>query len=144
MLLRVLPEHAPVPSLYDFVQEHFISMDKLPAADVANFPLYFIIHCGRELGFDLKGGYSNETPYLDLQEGGFTNNMPTITPFLSTEDAEQMARLLDVRDYNGLKTIELNSNVRLRLIDWYITFLQRHTQHMASVRSLSILRTILH
>ena len=72
LLLRLLPEHAPMPELFDFSIHYFQELDKLSVSDVANFPLYFIIHCSRFLGYDIKGNYSADTPHLNLHEGGFT------------------------------------------------------------------------
>src|ERR1019366_7795268 len=63
VLLRLLPENAPLPALFDFVYEYFITLDKMPATGIANFPLFFIIHCSREFGFELKGSYNTQTPY---------------------------------------------------------------------------------
>jgi DNA repair protein RecO (recombination protein O) len=144
ILLRLLPEHAPLPGLFNFVHDYFITLDKTPVNEIGNFPLYFIIHCGRDLGFDPKGSYSSQTPHLNLQEGGYTEHAPAVVPYMSEEDAIVMDQLLKAGDYESLKQINLNSDMRMRMTDWYITFLQQHTQHMGPVRSLSILRTVLH
>jgi len=144
LLLRLLPEQGPLPGLFDFAYSYFINLDKMPLACVANFPLFFIIQCGRELGFDLKGSYSKQTPYLDVQEGGFTEHKPLATPAISEKDANALSVLLCVNDYDALQQVQLNAAIRLRLIDWYVDFLQLHTQHMDSIKSLAVLRVILH
>ena len=144
VLLRLLPENAPLPDLFAFVYEYFIALDKTPASGIANFPLFFIIHCSRELGFELKGNYSQQTPHLNLQEGGFTGQAPAAMPFVNDEDSMVLNLLLRATDYNGLKDIQLNADMRMRLIEWYITYLQQHTQHMGNIRSLQVLRAVLH
>lgn len=144
ILLRLLPEQAPLPALFDFAWEYLVALDKMPLAAVGNFPLYFIMQCSRELGFDLKGDYSADTPHLNLQEGGFTHHPPAAAPFMNDEDARALSALQQAGTYTALAGVELNGDMRLRLIDWYIGFLQLHTQHLSSIRSLSVLRAILH
>ncbi len=143
LLLRLLPELGPLPALFRFSYDYFVALDNMPLHEVANFPLFFIIECSRELGYPLKGGYSTETPYPNLQEGDFTAHTPSESP-LNDEDARALSRLLQVNSLADLSRAELNSERRLRLIDWYVNYLQQHTQHMGNIRSLSILRTILH
>jgi DNA repair protein RecO (recombination protein O) len=144
LLLRLLPEHAPLPALFDFASDYFISLDKKPLSSVANFPLYFIIQCSRFLGYDLKGNYSEATLYLNMQEGGFTEETPPVGPFATDEDARVLNQLLKAENHEELKNVHMNADMRLRLLDWYVSFLQNHTQHMGNIRSLSVLRAILH
>ncbi|MCD6012375.1 MAG: recO [Flavipsychrobacter sp.] len=144
ILLRLLPEHAAMPELYDFVYGYLVALDKMPTGAVANFPLYFITHCSREFGFDLKGSYSNETPFLNLAEGGFTAQAPAAITVTTDEDARALSSLLKINKLEEAQQVSMNGDMRLRLLDWYVIFLQQHTQHMGNVRSLSILRTVLH
>ncbi len=144
IMLRLLPEHAPLETLFSFAFQYFVSLDQMPLKRVANFPLYFIINASRIMGYELKGEQTETTPHLDLQEGGFTANTPRMTPFVSDDDARMLSKLLKAPDADALGSIEMNAEMRMRLIDWYIAFLQMHTQHMGNVKSLSVLRTILH
>jgi len=144
LLLRLLPELGPLPSLFTIAYEYFISLDKMPLHDVANFPLFFIMECSRELGYPLRGSYSASSPYLNMQDGGFTDHAPAEMPGVSDEDAQLLSVLLNVSGADGLKGVAMNAGQRLRLIDWYVAYLQQHTQHMGNIRSLSVLRAILH
>jgi DNA repair protein RecO (recombination protein O) len=144
LLLRTLPENAPLPDLFDFAWNYFITLDKMPTADIANLPLFFIIQCSRELGYELAGSYDAATPHLNLQEGRFAEQPPAMAPYVGDDDAAALSRLLRVSDYQELGLVEMNSEMRLRLLDWYIAFLQLHTQHTGNIRSLPILRSILH
>lgn len=144
LLLRLLPEHAPIPSLFDFAFSYFVDLDKMPVESVANLPLFFIVHCSRSLGYELKGNYSAATPYLNLQEGGFTDHAPAAIPLTNDEDAAALNAFLNSEDYEVLKKTEMNAAMRFRLIDWYVAFLKQHTQHMGNMRSLPVLQTILH
>jgi len=144
LMLRLLPENAPLPELFDFASRYLVTLDQSSVKQCANIPLYFMINCSRLLGFELKGGYSQETPYLDLHEGGFSAHTPAMAPFTADDDARALHDLLEADSYDTVQHIALNSEMRLRLIDWYIAFLQQHTQHLGNIRSLSVLRTVLH
>ena len=144
LLLRLLPEHAPMPVLFDFTNKYFTEMDKMPTESVANLPLFFIIQCSRFLGYELKGDYTKGTPYLNLQEGGFTAHAPASIPYTKDEDAVALNAFIREEDYDLLKHVEMSAAMRFRLIDWYIAFLKQHTQHMGNIRSLAVLQTILH
>ena len=144
LLLRLLPENAPLPDLFDFAFEYFITLDKTPDRLTGNFPLYFIINCSRQLGYELKGNYTAGTPHLDLQEGGYTAHPPALAPFMSDNDGAILSKLVAADSYEMLQQTEMSGTMRMRLTEWYVAFLQRHTQHMGNIRSLKILQAILH
>lgn len=144
LLLRLLPEHAPLPELFDFVFDYFIRLDATDSRSVANFPLFFIIRCSRDLGFELKGTYCAATPHLDLHEGGFSSEAPALMPYVTDEDAAALSRIVKTDSYDTLQHTNMNADMRARLIEWYVVFLQRHTQHMGAIRSLQVLQTVLH
>ena len=144
LMLRLLPENAPLPELFSFATDFLIGLDERPSKKCANAPIYFLVQCARLLGYELRGGYSAETPYLDLQEGGFSEHPPTVPPFTSEEDAQLLDAILHQEGYEEAAELMTGSEMRVRLIDWYIMFLQQHTQHLGNVRSLAVLRTILH
>jgi DNA repair protein RecO (recombination protein O) len=144
VLLKLLPEHAPMPDLFQHAFDYFCQLDRNPIDSVANYPLFFVITCGRVLGYDIHGSYSAETPYLNMREGAFTNAAPGLENYLNDEDALILSQLIAINDVSGLNMLEMNSATRNRLLDWYLEFLHSHTQHMGSIKSLGVLRTILH
>lgn len=144
LLLRLLPEEAPMPELFEMASGYFIQLDKAPQHSIANFPLFFAIECGRKLGYELHGTYGASTPYLDLAEGRFTDHAPALGNPLHAEDTKALSALLQIGNLGECSTVELNSAMRTRLLDWYIAFLQQHTQHMGNIRSLAVLRAVLH
>jgi DNA repair protein RecO (recombination protein O) len=144
LLLRLLPEDAPQPELFELAYAYFVALDNTPQQDVGNFPLYFIIQCGKMMGYDLQGKYSTETPFLDLQDGSYSSHAPSTIHVIHDEDAKALSQLLDINDLAKVRDVEMNSGMRLRLMDWYVAFLQLHTQHMGNIRSLSVLRAVLH
>jgi len=144
LLLKLLPEHAPLPDLFDFCFEYFVSLDKLPVQAVGNLPLFFASQISKQLGFDLIGHYSTATPHLNHEEGGFSEHTPREQSNVNDYDAKELELLRQVQSIDQLHTVVMSSASRFRLLEWYIAFLQRHTQHMGQLKSLAILKTILH
>jgi DNA repair protein RecO (recombination protein O) len=144
VLLRLLPEHAEMPDLFDFARNYFEQLDKMPQASLANFPLFFLVQCSRYLGYNIHGNYSEQTPHLNLQEGAFSEHLPMMRPFVTDEEARALDLLLRCDSYNALASVEMNAAMRFNLLDWYLEFLHRYTQHLSTIKSLPILRTILH
>lgn len=144
VLLRLLPESAPMPELFDFAKDYLQALDRAPGGAVGNFPLYFALECSRFLGYELTGAFSESTPYLNLAEGGFSAQPPQEGTRVNSEDAAALALLMQVGRFEELGGIRLNGESRQRLLEWFLDFLARHTDHMGPVRSLAVLHAILH
>jgi DNA repair protein RecO (recombination protein O) len=144
LLLRLLPEHAPMPELFDFAFYYFEQLDKLPATETANLPVYFTIQCSKLFGYEIHGEYSTDTPHLNLQEGAFTHHLPQLGPYATDDEAKALSALLQQDEVQPITTIALNAEMRNRILDWLLDFLKQHTQHMGSIKSLEVLRAILH
>ena len=143
-LIRLLPQEETMDDLYQFAENYLIDLDTYQLHEVANFPLFFCIQCGKYFGYNILGNYSEETPYLNASEGIFTTQPPLESSSLNVEDVRMLNLLLNVQETGNVSAILLNSAARNRLLDWYILFLQHHTQHLKNLRSLEILRIILH
>jgi DNA repair protein RecO (recombination protein O) len=133
-----------MPELFEFSFEYFKNLDQLPVEHTANFPLYFIMNSSRLLGFELRGSYSPETPHLNLHEGGFSAHPPVAPPYVSDEYTRELQHLLKIRSFGELGQVPMSGAIRFRLLDWYMEFLQQHTQHLSQLKSLAVLRAILH
>lgn len=144
LLLRLLPEHAAMPELFEFSYEYLVLLDTTPLKDAGNFPLYFIIHCSRLLGYEIRGHYGPSTPFLDIAEGAFSAHPPAVIPYLTDEETRALNDMLNTENIQEIIKIELNAAIRSHLLDWYIEFLHRHTQHLGSIKSLSVLQAVLH
>ena len=144
LLLRLLEEQAPIPELFELSYEYFRKLDKMPADEVANFPLYFTIKCCEVLGFSINGTYSGETPHLNLYDGGFSEHTQQDEPYVTDEDARNLGALLQAYKEEDLHKVMMSGDSRFRLLDWFIAFLHRHSQHMGAIKSLLVLRTVMH
>lgn len=146
LLQKLIPEHEPFPQLFEFTVNFLISLDSDQGGNVGNMPLFFMLQCGRFTGYNIAGTYSGQTPYLNAQEGMFTSTPPPPgnSLLLSREDVAAFALICNVKDVQLAAGIPMNAPMRNRLMDWYIEFLQLHTQHLGQLKSPDILRTILH
>lgn len=142
VLQKLVPQEETMGELFDFVFHYCIALDQSQV--VANFPLFFSIQCGRLLGYNILGDYSPKTPYLDAREGVFSSQPPSSESALYESDVQAMAALMNTDNIEDLQKISLHSDTRNRLLDWYLLFLKHHTQHLGTIRSLEILRSILH
>jgi hypothetical protein len=133
-----------MPEVFDFSRDYLERLDELPVREVANYPVFFLVTVGRLMGFDIGGSYSEQTPYLHLQEGVFASSLPAIPPYLSDAESQALSQLLKSPTLDSVKDVTINSQMRFNLLDWYLEFLHRHTQHFGNVRSLDVLRAILH
>jgi DNA repair protein RecO (recombination protein O) len=144
LLSRLLPQAETMGDLFQFVYGYYIAIDRAASATIANYPIYFTIQCGKYFGYNVLGNYSGSSPYLNAKEGIFTNMPPSIGVQLLDEDVKAIAELLSIENTAQMHQIRLNAASRNRILDWYIEFLQHHTQHLSNMRSLEILRAILH
>jgi DNA repair protein RecO (recombination protein O) len=144
LLLRLLPEHAPMQELFRFTMDYFCIMDKMPVDEVANFPVYFIIECSRLLGYEVQNHYTETTPYLNLEDGSFSHVAPLKRSLLTEEDLRNLSSILRINRIDELKNIEMNAASRYHILEWYIEFLHRHAQHLGNIKSLKVLQTVLH
>lgn len=144
LVSRLLPEHAPLPDLFHFCFDYFNHLQQQEGIALANAPLYFLVHLSRLLGFELKGEFCETTPYLNLEEGGFSNCLPRVDNNISLDEARLLDEINTLESPENLDNIKLNATTRYRLIDWYLEFLYTHSQHLGNMKSLPVLRSILH
>lgn len=144
LLLRLLPEHALMEDLFNFAYEYFCALDKTATNKVANYPCFFAIHCSRVLGYEISGDYSERTPYLNMHDGSFSSLPSQQASTLTDTEIQLLNRLLKCYTREDVAHIVMNAEQRFKILDWYIEYLQEHTQHMGNIRSLSVLRVLLH
>jgi DNA repair protein RecO (recombination protein O) len=143
LLQHSLKQPEANPELFHLIEDTLQQLDRGNDTLTANLPLYFTLHLAAELGFQMQGNYSTQTPVLDLQEGMFVAERPSHPYCLEDAQAEVTSRLLGIQFYNDLENINLNRAVRRELVQAYQTYLALHIADFGEMKSLAILQEIL-
>ena len=143
LLQHALKEPEANPELFYFVEEALKQLDAGNESFAGNLPLYFMLQLASELGFQLLGEYSAQTPVFDLREGMFINEIPEHPYFLEGMLAKITSQLLQIKDSHDLENIALNRATRKDLLAAYQTFLVLHIPDFGEIKSLPILQEVL-
>lgn len=143
LLQHSLKQPEANPELFYLIEDTLKQLDKGSDTLTGNLPLYFTLQLASELGFQLQGSYSEQTPVLDLQEGMYIADIPSHPYYLEGIMAKTTADLSGLQFYNDLENITLNRNMRRELLQSYQLFLSLHIQDFGEMRSFAILQEIL-
>lgn len=143
LLQHSLKQPEANPELFYLIEDTLKQLDKGDDTLTGNLPLYFTLHLGSELGFQLQGNYSERTPVLDLQEGIFMADKPIHPYYLEGALAKTTSDLSGIKFYNDLENISLNRATRRELLAAYQTFLSLHISDFGEMKSFGILQEIL-
>lgn len=143
LLQKCLKEPEQHPELYYFAEYVLQVLDRAEMAVVANLPLYFTLKVAEKMGFRLNGNFSEYTPFLDLQEGTFTNLPPHHIYFLDEVNSEITHRLFQSQDLEQLAAIAMNKDRRRKLLYAYLDFFKLHMPEFTELHSPPILHEIL-
>ena len=143
LLQHSLKQPEPNPKLFYHIEDTLKQLDKGANTFAANLPLYFTLHLGRELGFQIQGEYSKLTPVLDLQEGQFTTEIPTHSYYINGEHASITSKINSINFYSDLTQIELNKTTRRELLQGYQHYVGLHIESFKEMKSLRVLREVL-
>lgn len=135
------PEHNP--DMYRFAEGVFKALDTESNTVAANLPLYFTLKLAGHMGFHFGGHYSEYTPYLDLQEGVYTDLPPHHTNYLDEVSSEITAALQLITHPAQLEHIPLNKERRRKMLYAYLEFYRLHLPDFTELNSPPILNEIL-
>lgn len=143
LLQHSLKEPEANPELFYLIEDTLKQLDRGSDLLVANLPLYFTLHLGGELGFQLQGAFSKQTPVLDLQEGMFMAEAPMHPFHISGETASYASRISNIQFYNDLETISMPRLQRRELLESLQQYFALHVSGFGTLRSLEILQEVL-
>jgi DNA repair protein RecO (recombination protein O) len=129
------------PELFYLLEGSLIQADKASDTIAANLPLYFILHLATELGFQLQGIYSEDTPSLDLKENAFVPAMQM--DVVSGFTAEAISRIQHIQFYNDLENIKLNRFARREILEVLLQYISSHLTDQRELKSLPVLQEVL-
>lgn len=143
LLQHSLKQPEANPELFYLIEASLKQLDQATETFTANLPLYFTLHLGTELGFQLQGEYSTQTPVLDLQEGMFVAEAPSHPHYLEGEPARISSQINSISFYGDLESIKLGRNTRRQLLEAYMRYMALHVQDFGEMRSWKVLQEIL-
>jgi DNA repair protein RecO (recombination protein O) len=127
--------------LFSFLYERLQLLDRTQAS-VANFHLDFLMRLATYLGFQPSGSYEESTPYFDLQEGCFTDQVPGHVYYLKDESSEIMGKLLAAPEetwYQGA----ISRPLRKVLLQEVLNYYRLHVDHLPEIHAHTILEAVL-
>lgn len=144
VVTQLLTAHDPQPELFSFLKNYLVRLDDAPRAEIANFPLYFLIQSAKLSGYFLSGEHNEEYSHVDIHEGHFSRELSQYPPFISGEEARLMSALNKATSFEEIVTITMPGSERKKMLQYYLAFLQLHVPHFRELRSLAIITAILY
>jgi DNA repair protein RecO (recombination protein O) len=143
LLQHSLKQPEANPELFSLIEDSLKQLDNGSDALTANLPLYFALHLGTELGFQIQGEYSNKTPVTDLAEGQFVSETPSHQNYLEGDLAKITSEINAIAFYSDLEKIKLGRTTRRQLLEAYQAYILFHVQDFGEMRSWKVLQEIL-
>ncbi|HRI19575.1 MAG TPA: DNA repair protein RecO [Panacibacter sp.] len=142
LLQHSLKQPEANPELFYLIEGTLMQLDKGNETLTANLPLYFTLHLTGELGFQVQGEFNKATPVLDLQAGGFVNEIPLHVHYVTGELAETTSKINSIQFYNELENFQLNRNLRRQLLETYQQYLALHIEGFGVLKSMAVLKEV--
>ncbi|MBC7587522.1 MAG: DNA repair protein RecO [Chitinophagaceae bacterium] len=143
MVQHSLKQPEANPELFYLIEDTLKQIDKGSYALVSNLPLYFTLHLGSELGFQIQGAYSQTSPILDLQDGNFVAAAPLHPYFMEGSLAQVISQINGIGFYNDLENIKLNRDTRRQLLHYLQQYIALHIHDFGEMRSVKVLQEVL-
>ena len=143
LLNKCLKEPEPNADLFYFIEDALLHLDKASVIVTANFPLFFALHLAVFFGFRISDEFSEQHPYLDLQEGVFVSTQPQHSNYLDDKAAEITSYILKVMHPSELEDLHLNQEFRRRLLQAYEQYYVLHLPEFGALKSLPVLREMM-
>ena len=141
VIVKSLKESHPDEELFLFLTNSLKILD-LEEGNTANFHLCFLMGLSRCLGFYPQGEYSGQTAVMDLQEGRFTDHLPTHRHYLDRGQSMLFSKLMDT-GYDSLTGLQISKAERKQLLQTLILYYRLHISNFSDIKSLEILEEVI-
>jgi len=142
ILNKILREEESQPALFEFLFNSIRLLDLLEDG-IANFYLVFLVQLSRFLGFGPTNNFSEDNPCYDLMAGIFVPVTPTHPHYLNRDESAVFSKLLEM-SYQDLTNLSIEKQIRKVLPDRILEYFNLHTGINLNIKSLEIVREILH
>ncbi|MEY3687729.1 MAG: repair protein RecO [Bacteroidota bacterium] len=129
--------------LFYFLEDIITGLYKSEEHQLANLPLFYIVHLSHFFGFRLMDNHSRVNQFLDLHEGQFVSFNPSHNLVIQPPLSEKVAQLLRTMQIEELGEIKMNRHQRNQLMDDLLQFYGMHIHPFYKLKSLSVIRTVL-
>ena len=142
LLHKVLREEESRPELFNFLFRSIQVLD-LMEDGTANFHLLFLLQLSRYLGFAPTNNFSESNQFFDMIAGKFVISPPDHPWFLKSSESSELAQLLNM-GYQNSSDFKPNYEVRNEILNSILDYYGLHLGNKLNIKSLEILRLILH
>jgi DNA repair protein RecO (recombination protein O) len=143
LLQKTIKQPEANASLFYFIEDAFLHLDKAEDSVVANFSMFFALHLTSFFGFRLSDNFSDQNSILDLQDGNFVQERPMHPHFLEGQYSYITSQLLKVMQPYELDEIKLNHEFRRILLLAYQGFYSLHIEDFGTMKTLPVLQALL-
>ena len=143
LLYKLLKQPEQNSDLFYFCEDSLLQLDDAPAHVTANMPLFFALHISHFFGFKIDDNFSEELPFLDLQEGNFVEARPHHTFFIEGDNALITSELLKIMLPTELNDIRMNHLKRRELLQRYMEYYALHMQDFGQMKTLMVMQEVL-
>lgn len=143
LLQKTIKEPEPNASLFYFIEDALIHLDRATPGIVANFPLFFALHLTIFFGFRISDDFSDKKNILDLQNGTFVDERPDHPHFVEGQFSYITSQLLKVMQPAELDQLRLNQEFRRSLLQAFQDFYALHIQDFGTMKTLVVLQEVL-
>lgn len=132
--------HSDLP-LFTFLYNSIQILD-LQSERVVNFPIHFLVHFTKYLGFNPKGEFTQSTNGFDTREGIF-EPYDIRNPYQLTAALSEKFSMLIQSDMVDGGALEITYEQRTQLLDWLIEYYKQHIEGVLDIKSHKILAEVL-
>jgi DNA repair protein RecO (recombination protein O) len=143
LLQKIIRQQDAHTELFPFVEDALMHLDGANEKVTANYPLFFITQLSYFFGFRISDGYSNNNPYLDLQEGAFVSEPPPHPHCIGTPYTPIISQLLKVMKPDDLEELTMNQETRKTILGAFTNFYALHIPEFGHIRTRDVLQEVL-
>jgi DNA repair protein RecO len=140
VLYRSVKETEPDKPLFDFLYNS-LSFFETTKEGLANFHIVFLLHLLHYLGIYPNSESSKNVVYFDMQNGVFTNTIPSHRHFLNMEESMVFRRLLRM-GFDNMSLYSFSRRERAGIINKIIEYYQLHLHDFREIKSIAVFQSL--
>lgn len=141
ILQHVLREEEAQERLYDFLKEALLHLDALRTG-LGKFPLAILMHLSRHLGFGPEEQAGDQV-YFDLVEGKYSRESIAHPHYIEGRVKEAWSALSRL-PWAEHQELDLQGASKRALLEALLDYYRLHLTDFGTLRSLEVLRAVLH